>query len=160
MPRPEANSDVTVPQTAIETLSLFEGRSAAVHVAVALVAGLGWMGGYRAAGGSGTVLAFASGGIVCGLVLGVAFTRGLGGPGLNVVLSFVWPFLLGGGVAVVGDLPYDRLATLSVGVALVFPTFFATLGCLLVWFTVLGPEGVDDWSRDHLPPAFLRPVGE
>ncbi|WP_435360473.1 hypothetical protein [Haloarchaeobius sp. DFWS5] len=146
---------VVVPQQRRAMLSTFDSATTGTHVAVCLVAGVAWVAGYASLGGGGTLSAFGAGGVACGLVLGVAFTRALGGPVLNLLLSMAWPASLAGLVAVAAGLPYDNVFDVAGGFAIVFPPFFVTLGCLLVWFTSLGPDRIDKWSRRSLPPAFL-----
>ncbi|WP_226004601.1 hypothetical protein [Natrinema salinisoli] len=117
---------------------------------------MAWIVGYVSLGGGGTVTAISAGGALCGLVLGIAFTRALGGPVLNLILSAGWPFLFGGGMVLAGDIQIDRLYTASVVLALTCPAFFSAFGCLLVWFGILGPGRIDDWNREHFPPAFFE----
>jgi hypothetical protein len=147
---------ITVPETLAGQLSLFERRSTAANLAALLSGGVGWVVGYALAGGGGTLLAFAVGGGVCGLVLGVAFSRALGGPAVNLLASIGWPGLLGGALAVAGGFPIARLYTVEVGIVLVAPAFFTTFACLLAWFALLGPERIGPWSRRHLPAPFLE----
>ncbi|WP_267644207.1 hypothetical protein [Haloarchaeobius amylolyticus] len=144
-----------VPEKTVAILSTFEGRSGVAHLSAGLLACLVWAGGSVLLGEVGSLVAFATAGVGCGLVLGVAFTRALGGPVLNLLASLFCPGLLAGTGTVAGVFPVAMLYRLDVELALVLPSFLVTLGCMLAWFSVLGPDRIEGWSRRHLPAAFL-----
>ncbi len=156
MPKSKSRRKVVFPQTIKGASSLFRGGSTLLHMAVLFAAGGAWLVGYISFGGGGTLLALAAGGTLCGLVLGIAFTRALGGPGLNLMMSLVWPSLFLGAIIIVENAQIERLDAFSMGVALLWPALFSTVGCMLVWFTILGSSRADDWARQTHPPAFLE----
>lgn len=70
-------------------------------------------------------------------------------------MCFVWPPLFGGVLVLRGALPFEQSFQLDVGLALVFPAFFTTVGCMLGWFSLLGTDRIDRWTRDTHPDAFF-----
>lgn len=159
MPPFKPDYEAAIPPSLTGGLALFRSRSTVANVAAVLAGGLGWGIGYAALGADGSTTALAVGSAVCGLVLGIAFTRALGGPALNLVANFVWPFLGAGGTVLLGGLRAERLLEYRTGIALVFPAFFVTLGCMMVWFGLLGSDQMDEWIRRHYPEPFFGDCG-
>lgn len=156
MPKYKAEYDATIPSSLIDGLALFENGSTIAHLAALLSAIVGWYVGYAALEGNGSIGALIGGSAMCGLVLGITFTRALGGPVLNLLASFAWPLISAAGLIGLGDLAPDQLASMRMLVVLMAPAFFITLGCMLVWLGILGPGGIDDWTHRHFPPAFFQ----
>jgi hypothetical protein len=97
----------------------------------------------------------AGGGVVSGLVLGVAFTRARGGPVLNLLGVLVWPWVGAGTVLLIGDIPQERIFDFGFDMALLMPGLLVYIGCIGAWVERLGVERVNEWTRRTHSSAFF-----
>ena len=160
MPNSEPDFAAAIPRSPSGWVAPFADGSPLVHALTVLAGGVAWAAGYLSLGASGRTLALVAGGLACGVVLGVGFTRALGGPALNLTASLVWPSICAGAVAVSGGFPVERLVGYGFVAGLLLPSFGVTLGSMLAWFSVLGVENIDDWTRRNYPASFFHDDGE
>lgn len=125
------------------------------HVATLLSGGPAWLVGYLAFGGDGSILAVAGGSVACGLAFGIAFTRALGGPALNLGAILFWCWVGFGALVYLRLASPGRLGDFRFDMALLLPGILLYSLSGIIWARWLGIDRYNAWTRRTFPAAFF-----